>query len=165
MKKTILFAIYISISILCNAQLTGDSVPAYKRLPAIPPFKLIVTPDSTAFSRDDLKKKKATIIMVFSPDCDHCIHSTEDLIAHYDLFKKVQIIMVSALPYGYVKKFCNDFKLSNYPIIKVGEDKNYFLGSFYQVKSFPSIYLYSKKGKFKQYFDSNTKWETIAKFL
>ncbi len=165
MKKIFLIFIYSFATLMCKAQIVGDTIPAYKRLPAIPPFKLRVAPDSAAFSRDDLKKKKATIIMVFSPDCDHCIHSTEDLIAHYDLFKNVQIIMVSALPFSYEKKFYDDLKLNNYPNIKVGEDKNYFLGSFYQVKSFPSIYLYSKKGQFKQYFDSNTKWETIAKFL
>jgi thioredoxin-related protein len=165
MKKTILFAIYISISILCNAQMTGDTVPAYKRLPTIPPFKIMVAPDSTLFTRDDLKKKKAAIIMVFSPDCEHCIISTKDLLPHYDLFKNVQIIMVSALPFGYVKKFYEELKIADYPNIKVGEDKNYFLGSFYQVRSFPSIYLYNKKAKFKQVFDPNIKWETIAKFL
>lgn len=165
MKKIILFAICISISNLCNAQSTGDTTPAYKRLPAIPPFKIMIAPDSAAFTREDLKKKKATIIMVFSPDCEHCIISTKDLLAHYDLFKNVQVIMVSALPFEYVKKFYEELKIADYPNIKVGEDRNYFLGSFYQVRSFPSIYLYNRKAKFKQVFDPNIKWETIAKFL
>lgn len=166
MKKLFVLSLFSFIAFFANAQqLEGDSVPAYKRLPAMPPFKIMVAPDSTSFTREDLKKRKPNVIMVFSPDCDHCVHSTEDLIAHYDLFKNVQIIMVSALPFEYVKKFYEKLHIANYPNIKVGEDKNYFLGSFYQVKSFPSIYLYSKKGKFKQFFDPNTPWETIAKFL
>lgn len=154
--------------LFCNisfAQATKDSLPNYKLIPTVPPFKLIVAPDSVVFIKDQLKKKRATIIMVFSPDCDHCVHSTGDLLAHYSLFKKVQIVMATALAYNHVKKFYADLKLADYPNIKVGFDASYFLGAFYEVRSFPAIFLYDKKGKFKQAFDTNAKWETIAASL
>jgi thioredoxin-related protein len=156
------------LALVCHisfAQSAKDSLPNYKLVPAVPPFKLFVAPDSTVFTKDQLKKRKATIIMVFSPDCDHCVHATEDLITHYNLFKKVQIIMATSLPYEHVSKFYTQFKLTDYPNIKVGWDANYFLGTFYEVRSYPAIFLYDKKGKFKQAFDANTKWETIAAAL
>jgi thioredoxin-related protein len=147
------------------AQTLTDSLPRYKRIPTVPPFKLVVAPDSVVFIKDELKKKRATIVMIFSPDCEHCVHSTEDLLAHYNLFKKVQIVMATALSYDHVKKFYTNLKLTDYPNIKVGYDAAYFLGGFYEVRSFPAIFLYDKKGNFKQAFDGNTKWETIAAAL
>lgn len=158
----IIATFFINISL---AQTVPVSEPAYKRIPQLPPFKLYTAPDSLVYTKEELKKKKATIIMVFSPDCDHCLHSTEDLIAHYNLFEKVQIVMASALPYDHVKKFYDNFKLGDYPNIKVGSDNTYFLGTFFEVHSFPAIYLYNKKGKFKMAFDGSVKWETIAASL
>ncbi len=165
MKKLSLFFILAFASNLLFAQTVTPTLAAYLRIPTVPPFKITIAPDSTIFSKDELKKRKPTIIMIFSPDCDHCVHSTEDLIAHYPLFKKAQIVMVSALSYEHVKKFYNSLKISDYPNIKVGEDKNYFLGTFFEVRSFPAIFLYDKKGNFKHAFDANAKWETIAAAL
>ncbi len=164
-KSLITFSFLLFLTNFLSAQVKEDSIPAYVRIPQVPPFKLMIAPDSTAFLKENLKKRKPTIIMIFSPDCDHCIRSTEDLIAHYDLFKKAQIVMVSALPFEHVKKFYDKMKIADYPNIKVGEDRNYFLGSFYKVRSFPSIYLYDKKGNYKQFFEGSVKWETIAKSL
>jgi thioredoxin-related protein len=165
MKKYFVAFIFTLLYSISFAQPAKDSMPNYKRLPAVPPFKLFVAPDSTVFAKDQLKKKKATVVMVFSPDCDHCVHSTEDLIAHYSLFKKVQIVMATSMPYEHVLKFYNQLKIADYPNIKVGCDASYFLGTFYEVRSFPAIFLYDKKGNFKQVFDANTKWETIAAAL
>jgi thioredoxin-related protein len=163
-KKFILLA----FTFLCNtlfAQTATDSLPRYKRIPIVPPFKLVIAPDSVFFIKDKLKKKRATVVMVFSPDCDHCVHSIEDLLAHYDLFKKAQIVMATSLTYSHVKKFYTDLKLEDYPNIKVGTDAAYFLGGFYDVRIYPAIFLYDKKGNFKKAFDGNTKWETIAASL
>jgi thioredoxin-related protein len=162
------FFILLAFPFLYNAlfaQTAIDSLPRYKRIPTVPPFKLVIAPDSIVFIKDELKKKRATIVMVFSPDCDHCVHSTEDLLAHYDLFKKVQIVMATSLAYSHVKKFYTGLKLVDYPNVKVGWDAAYFLAGFYDVRTYPAIFLYDKKGNFKKAFDGNTKWETIAASL
>ncbi len=164
--KTFLFLVIFTIfGNVLFAQSHKDSLPNYQLIPTVPPFKLIMSPDSVVFIKDHLKKKRATIIMVFSPDCDHCVRSTEDLLAHYNLFKKVQIVMATSLGYSHVKKFYTDIKLIDYPNIKVGYDTSNFLGTFYEVRSFPAIFLYDKKGNFKKAFDANAKWETIAAAL
>lgn len=171
MQKYTVVKIFLFVLILIfygnniYAQTRGDSIPAYKSIPTIPPFKLMLVPDSTAFTKYDLKKKKATMIIVFSPDCDHCIHATEDLLAHYDLFKKVQIVMATSLSYPHIQKFYKDFKLADYPNIKVGLDNSYFLGTFYDVHSFPAVFLYNKKGIFKEFFDGSVKFEKVAQRL
>ena len=165
MKIILVALISVFVGITGNAQPIRDTLPAYKSIPTIPPFKLMLVPDSTAFTKYDLKKKKATMIIVFSPDCEHCIHATEDLLAHYDLFKKVQIVMATSLSYPHIQKFYKDFKLADYPNIKVGLDNSYFLGTFYDVHSFPAVFLYNKKGIFKEFFDGSVKFEKVAQRL
>ena len=164
MKKVILTLFSLSACIVF-AQTGAETIPAYKSIPTIPPFKLIVVPDSTIFTKYDLKKKKATVIIVFSPDCDHCLHATRDLLANHDLFKKAQIVMATSLSYPHIQEFYGDFKIAEYPNIKVGADLSNFLSTFYDVKSFPAIFVYDKKGKFKAAFNSGAEFKSIAKVL
>lgn len=163
MKK--LFFSFLVIACCQTVFAQEDTTLLYLRFPIVPPFKIITMADSTAFTKDDLKKKKATIIMVFSPDCEHCQHETKELIAHIDLFKKAQIVMVSPLEYDYIKKFYEEYKIADYPNIIMGRDPGYYFGTFYKVRSFPSIFLYDKKGNFVQKFDGSVPVEKIASFL
>jgi len=143
----------------------ADSTLIYQRFPIIPPFNIIKVPDSTRFTKDDLSKKKATIIIIFSPDCEHCQHETKELTTHIKLFKKAQIVMASPLEHHYLKKFYEEYKIADYPNIIMGRDAIYFLGTFYHVRSFPAIFVYDKKGHFVKSFDGNDPIEKIAEAL
>ena len=160
--------IYILIlSLFCfqQADAQADSIPVYKRFTGLPVFSMMKIPDSIKFTRDNLSKKKATIIMLFSPDCDHCVQATNDLLQNITLFKNVQILMVSSLDFKFMQKFYQDHKIADYPNITMGRDGSFYLGTFYNLRSYPSLYLYNKKGKFVKEFESNFKMETVAGFL
>ena len=164
MKKfvfTLLFFFGITISF---AQTTTPVTPGFTTLP-LPAFSITKVPDSTIFTRGDLLKDKETIIMIFSPDCEHCQRETDSLIAHIDLFKDVQIVMASPLDYQEVKKFYGDYHIARYPIITMGRDGSYALGSFYHVHNFPSIYIYDKNGQFKNSFEGSYPVQKIAAAL
>jgi thioredoxin-related protein len=143
----------------------NDTLPIYERFPNVPPFTIMTVPDSTAFSKDDLKKKKETIIMVFSPDCSHCQHETKELTEHMDMFKDVQIVMASPLDYHYILQFYKDYHIADYPNITMGRDGSYMLGTFYKITNFPSIFVYNKKGEFVKAFDGSYPIEKIAAAL
>lgn len=163
MKKQFLFILLTTICITAIAQ--DDSTLLYKRFPIIPSFKLINVADSSIFTKDNLKKKKATIIMMFSPDCEHCQAETKELTAKIGLFKKAQIIMASPLDFNYLKEFYNEYKIADYPTITMGRDPIYFFGTFFKVRSFPSIFVYDKKGKLVNSFTGSTPVEEIAASL
>lgn len=103
--------------------------------------------------------------MLFSPDCDHCVQATNDLLQNITLFKNVQILMVSSLDFKFMQKFYQDHKIADYPNITMGRDGSFYLGTFYNLRSYPSLYLYNKKGKFVKEFEGNFKMETVAGFL
>lgn len=142
-----------------------DSTYLYLRFPTVPPFSITKVSDSSKFTKDDLSKKKATIIIIFSPDCEHCQQETKELTAHIDLFKKVQIIMASPLEYIHLKKFYDEYKIADYPNIILGRDPTYFFGTFYHAHSLPAMFVYDKKGNFIKSFEGSVAIEKIAGIL
>jgi thioredoxin-related protein len=141
---------------------TTDTSLLYLRFPTVPPFKLTNVADSTFFAKENLKKKTATIIMIFSPDCEHCQVMTKKITDNITLFKKAQIIMATPLEYGIIKKFYNEYNIAKYPNIIMGRDPSYFLGTFFKVRGFPAIFVYNKKGKLVNWFGADDSVEKIA---
>lgn len=160
-----IFIALVLIVLFQQADAQSDSIPVYQRFPVLPLFSIMTAPDSIKFTKDDLKKRKSTIIIIFSPDCGHCQVATKDMLEHIGLFKKTQIIMVSSLDFSHIKKFYEEYKIADYPMITIGRDGTYYLGTFYKITSFPSIYLYNKKGKFVKAFSGDIKMETVAASL
>jgi thiol-disulfide isomerase/thioredoxin len=164
--------IFLLIIIILAAQFTFSQTnqsdttqPVYLRFPTIPQFTIYKASDSTLFTRDNLQKKKSTVFIIFSPDCEHCQHETEALIANIDKFKDAQIVMVDYLPFDEMKKFYNIYKIANYPNITMGRDAKYYLPLFFKIESLPSIFVYDKKGNFKQAFSGSVKIDKIAAAL
>ncbi|MEO6541738.1 MAG: redoxin domain-containing protein [Ferruginibacter sp.] len=163
MRKWIFIIAFTCLAKVSLAQ--SDSSLIYLRFPTIPPFSITKVPDSTTFTKNDLSKRKATLIFIFSPDCEHCQHETRALLDHIKLFKKVQIIMATPLEHDLIKQFYELYKIGEYPNIIMGRDPTFFFGSFYKVQTYPAIFLYNKKGKFVKAFDGTVPVEQIAEFL
>jgi thioredoxin-related protein len=163
LKKLLLLFLIVAISKAGIAQ--TDTSLLYLRFPIVPSFKLTNVADSTYFTKASLKKKKATIIIIFSPTCENCVEETKELKEKISLFKKAQIIMVSPLEYSYLRKFYDDNNIAAYPTITMGRDPGYFLGTFYKVRSLPSIFVYDKKGNLVKSFVGSTPVEAIAAAL
>lgn len=164
MRKIYILAIAIFITQICFSQ-TDSTKPVYLRFPTIPQFSIYKASDSTVFTRENLQKRKPTVFIIFSPDCEHCQHETESLIANIDKFKDAQIVMVEYLSYEEMVKFYKINKIENYPNIIMGRDAKFYLPMFFKIESLPAIYVYDKKGKFKQAFSGSVKVDKIAAAL
>lgn len=162
MRKHVLLLVFIVLCKISNAQ--TDSL-IYLRFPTVPPFSITTVVDSTKFSKDDLSKRKSTVIFIFSPDCEHCQQETKALTSNINLFKKAQIIMASPLEHQHLKKFYTEYKIADYPNIIMGRDPSYFFGTFYSIKTFPSIFVYDKKGRFVKAFEGGAPIALIADAL
>jgi thioredoxin-related protein len=149
------------------AQTTGPVTPVkedtalYLRFPVVPPFTLYKVPDSSKFAKADLAKKK-TLLIIFSPECDHCQQETRNLVAAIDKFKKIQIVMASWLPYNEIQKFYTDYNIASCPNITMGWDKTFFLPPFYKLKNLPFMALYDKKGNLVSVFEGSVSLDKVA---
>lgn len=165
MKKISLLILAILVAFSISAQPQSDSTPVYKRFPELPKFAIMRLPDSTAFTREDLPAKKASIIMLFSPDCEHCKHAIHDLLAKHEEWKKAELVLISSLDYVHIQKFYDEFHLADYDNIVVGRDGSFNLGIFYKIRTYPSIYVYDKKHKLVTEFLGKINPDDLAKAL
>lgn len=146
MKKYLLLVVLLATCF--NALSQKDSLLApYLKFPTIPPLRLLLADSSTLFTKSDLKNKKPVLVILFSPDCDHCKHETGEILKSIDKLKKIQIVMATTLPFYKMEQFYNEFGLENYDNIIVGQDIYFILPSFYNIKNFPYNAMYDKKGK------------------
>lgn len=103
--------------------------------------------------------------MLFSPDCEHCKHAMHDLLAKYDEWKNAELVLVSSLDFEHIRKFYDDYQLSKYPNIVIGRDGSFYLGSFYKIRSYPSLYVYDKKQKLVTEFLGKINPDDLLKVL
>lgn len=144
----------------------SDSLTApFRRFPEPPPFQLLLQDSATVFKKADLKAKTPVVIMVFSPECSHCQHETEELVKHRDELKNVQIVMITMHPFEAMKKFITDYQLNTIPQITVGKDLYYLMPSFYALHNLPFNAWYSKKHKLINAFEGTINVSTVLEEL
>ncbi|HVU53454.1 MAG TPA: protein disulfide isomerase family protein [Puia sp.] len=170
MKKAFLIVLVLASSHFLFAQQTPaapatqtqtqDEAP-YLKFPTIPPFHLLKLDSATYLTKDDLKKHHLTIVMFFSPTCDHCKHQTESILSNFKKFKDMEIVMATYQPFSEMREFYTEYHLAEHPNIKLGRDEKFFLAPFYKIRNLPYLALYDKKGNLITTFEGTQKVETI----
>jgi thioredoxin-related protein len=146
MKQFLALFTFILLSFYGQAQADSVIKAPYEKVPVFPPVRLVL-PDKTSFNKKDLPAKKPVMLMLFNPQCEHCQHETEEMLKHMDWFSDFTIVMATMMPYDSMMAFRERYKLADYSNIIVGQDYQYFLTTFYQVRSLPFLAFYDKKGR------------------
>jgi len=128
------------------------TIPPYKRFPTYPPVKILLA-DSSYFGKDDLTKKSSVMLMLFSPQCNHCQHETEEILNNIDRFKKIQIVMATMQPFDSMTAFIQKYELDKYDNIIVGRDVQYFLSTFFMIRNLPFLAFYNRKKELISVFE------------
>jgi thioredoxin-related protein len=163
MKTAILSLCILICCGSCIAQKKPSTAKAtqkpYLKFPSIPPMDLILF-DSSHLTKEGLPKNKKTLIMFFSPSCDHCQHQTKDLVTGMDSLANIQIVMAAYQPLEEIREFFKKYELARYSNIKIGRDSKFMLPPFYDMKNLPYLALYDQKGNLLTTFEGNV---TVAK--
>ncbi len=165
---TLLFLIsyhFVSAQLAPVPQATPPPPPPadapYQKSPTVPPFRLLKADSANYVTKDDLKKNHPTLIMYFSPDCEHCKHQTENILADFSKFKDIEIVMATYQPFDEMKVFITHYNLTEYPNIKIGRDEKFFLAPFFRIRNLPYLALYDKKGDLITTFEGTQTAATI----
>jgi thiol-disulfide isomerase/thioredoxin len=146
--------------LISNAQQDATAA-TLNNIQQLPVFKLYTVPDSTAFTNEQLKKNKPVVLMFFSPDCDHCQKETKELLAYKEELKDLQIVMASPAAFAEIKSFYEDYNIVSMNNIIMGKDQNYALGMKYQLRTYPSVFVYDAKGILAKAFIGNVSVPSI----
>ncbi|OSZ77370.1 hypothetical protein CAP36_13310 [Chitinophagaceae bacterium IBVUCB2] len=143
MKRIVLLLLATCFASLAFAQSTeGD--PANKLKPDLPAFKLLSLDSTKVQTKEQLAKGKPVMILLFSPDCDHCKQLTESIVANKKKLKDIQVVMSSFKSLPLIKPFYEATKASEIPNLIIGKDFSWFFSSYYKFQKYPLIALYNK---------------------
>jgi thiol-disulfide isomerase/thioredoxin len=168
MKNIVLIIIasilYINIGV---AQSTVDSasMPLYLKTRIVPSFKILKLDSTSYFYKYQLKKQTATIVVYFSPDCDHCQHEAIQMVDSAKLLRNAQIVFISTAPLYQIKNFAEKYKLTKLKNTTVGRDERKFISHFFKSQYVPFVALYNKDGNLIQGFDGGTSVAQMVKLL
>lgn len=138
-----------------------DTTPLYKRFPNVPPLQLLLADSVTKYTKADLPKKTPVLIMMFSPDCEHCQHEAEQIVAMREELKKIHIVMATTYPLQRMKEFAEAYHLNGLPNVVLGRDVSYLLPPFYDMRNFPYLALYNKNGELIETVEGSLSMEKV----
>jgi thioredoxin-related protein len=162
MKRLLIAILGLFILYSVQAQSPANiSEAPYMKNPGIPPFKLLKVDSLHFITNDDIKKNHKVLFLFFSPECEHCKHQMRDILADFNQFKDIEIVMATFQPFDEMKSFYNYFRIADHSNILMGRDEKYFLPPFFRMQSLPFLVLYDKKGQLITHFEGNQKVDTI----
>ena len=113
----------------------------------IAPFTIQLT-NNKVYTYKDLKKNVPTVLIYFSPTCDHCKAFMKELVKHETALKNKQVILVTYLSLEETKAFDSLYNISSKPYFKIGtEGYTFIVQKYYNIQRFPYIVLYDKQLK------------------
>ncbi|WP_212006620.1 peroxiredoxin [Chitinophaga sp. HK235] len=163
MRNVFLFVL-CCLPMFLKAQNAAPSKPAYLQYPVIPAFPLTMV-DGHTITKNDLRKNEKTMVFVFSVDCDHCKHLTEEMLKNLDKFKRTQILMITPFKVEQMKEYYDHYNIKNYPNIIMASEPTRQIMYFYDLHYFPGLYLYGKKQQFIKGFEGTVKLDSLAHYL
>jgi thiol-disulfide isomerase/thioredoxin len=154
MKNLLFFLLlfYMSTSIFAQVDST---TPPYKKFPTLPPLQILLGDSATKYTKENLPHNKPVLIMIFSPECSHCQHEAEEMMAHKDDLKDLQVVMVTFHPLWQMNEFVNKYKLNELPNFVIGRDTYFMLPSFYAIHNLPFHAMYDKEGNLITVFEGS----------
>lgn len=145
MKTTFLSLLLLLTGSVCFAQL--DTMrPPYQRYPTVPALYLLLQDSSTKYTKADLPKKKPLLIVLFSPDCEHCQQEAEQMVTRKEDFKDIHVVMATTYPLHRMNEFAKKNGLTTMKNVVVAKDQHYLLPPFFNIRNYPFMALYNKNG-------------------
>lgn len=142
----------------CNTQKT--SVAATEEIP----YFTFYTLNSERFTKDSFDAKRTKLILYFNSECDHCAKQAKWLREEIQLFSDLEFTFISFEEMGAIKSFRDKHDFTQ-PNITFLQDARLTFAKKFGVGEFPSILLYTKKGKLIHKFEGETKVEKILPYL
>ena len=154
--KRIICLVFAVILCCCAFAQQGSKV-------GIAPFSITMLNGKT-FTYKELKKNIPTVLIYFSPTCEHCQAFTKELLKYDKELTNKQIVMVTYQPVKEMKPFDSTFHISSKHYIKMGtEGYTFVVQKYYGVQRFPFVVMYNKEMKWVKTIPFVTEPEAVAK--
>ncbi len=142
------------------------TVYPYLKLPTLPAFNILLQDSSTLYNTYNIPAGKPTVMLLFSPDCEHCQKFIAELLNKMDSLKGVNFVLFTPMPLAELRPFAKKLELAKYKnILAIGKDYLYFSLPFYNVKYVPVIAVYDKKKHFIKRYEGTAKVHDLIELV
>jgi thiol-disulfide isomerase/thioredoxin len=141
--------------------------PNYKKMGSpLPPFVLEKTAGGT-FTNTNLQKGKAVMLMIFSPQCDHCEHMIDSLKNISHMFKNTQLVLVAEdRNKQLMKDFIKKTNIGSHQLFKnVGTERGNLIYYIYDYKILPQVNFYTSNYKLVKTFTGTSPLDSMKMFI
>lgn len=126
------------------------------QVPAVtmPSFGFLLK-DGKTFTRENIPKDRSSFFMFVDPTCDHCQHAIHQLNTQYQLFSKVNILIISLADHRTLQQFLDKYAiglLQRKNVVILQDKQNTFISTFGPAK-YPAMFLYDKRNRLIRYED------------
>ena len=148
----------VSIHVCCLMLLISFAGEAQETPPFLvkkdwPSFELLLT-DSSVYKSNTPNPYPFYTIIYFSPDCGHCIETTEQIIRKSDSLQNTLLVMAAYKPIEELKNFTEKYHLNLFPNIRVGRDSRYFIVPYFRISYTPFVAVFDDKRKLIRYWSA-----------
>lgn len=144
---------YIALLLIATNIIGCSGRPALitgKENTSIPSFNLLLMDSTTQLNTNNIPKGKPIVMFIFSPFCPYCKAQTQDIITDINLLKDTRLIMLSPFSFKTIKEYSNTYQLQKYSNITVAQDKDSYLGNYFNAKGVPYIAIYNSDKRLVQ---------------
>lgn len=128
---------------------------------SLPSLELLLPDSLTYLNITNRLSNKPIVLFYFGPDCPYCHAEISEIIKEIDKLKNIQFYIFTAYPFDQMKKFHENFRLSNYPNIITGYDYKFGFLEYFKIQTVPGIAIYGKDGRLKGTFTENIDYKQI----
>jgi len=158
-----LFATLLFLPLFAGAQAKVD----YKKSGASIPEFTIVKQDGKTITNKALKPGKPVMLMIFSPDCEHCMQMIDTMKTLTAKMEKTQFILVTeARNKEHLKDFIEKKELDKHPAFReVGWDKGNLIFYTYNFQMLPQVNVYDARHKLMRTFSGAFSLDSLKQYM
>jgi thiol-disulfide isomerase/thioredoxin len=114
-----------------------------------------------------LKKGKPVMIMIFSPQCEHCAYVIDSIKLSREDFKTTQLIIVAEeRNKEFMEGFIEKAQIKGDALFKnIGTNKGELIAAIYTNKILPQLVFYDANHKLVKIFDGNYKFSEVKPYI
>ncbi|HWA32590.1 MAG TPA: redoxin domain-containing protein [Cyclobacteriaceae bacterium] len=105
------------------------------------------------------------MLILFTPDCDHCQREAKDISNHFKIFEDYTLYFVAAQTSDVLKEFAIKYNLTDKSNVVFAQGPIVPVMKLLRPTSMPTILIYNADGELVKRFDGETRVEDIEEYL
>lgn len=153
---------FLSFLLLFSSYIVSAQQPV-QQIPEFVFYRL----DKKPFTKQNVSPQKKAFFIFFDSDCEHCQHAVHEINLQYKRFNKSEIYFVTLDDQRKINKFMTTYGpdlIGKRNVTILRDLRNEFIMDF-NPRQYPSMLLFSVKGKLLTYQDDPNRLSEIFKLL